>query len=278
MMIIGLLSVVLWGVVATGYDSMTHKTFAILSHSVVGNSESLAIYLSLLLPVGLAYRKKTRSKKWGHLASFACIGGFLLLLATGSRSALMALLIVGIIYVVVNWKNRSGAMRRPFVIVGFLVLALLAVATIVNKSFLPTFASSFQNVEQAMSNAFSSRTEVWSSGLTYILTNPFFGHGHVENVYNLYLQIGSFFGLPALVAFLALLFISFKGMGEETALQTGDQNLTNGLYWGMMALLFTSLGESTWGNSLAYMNWFVLFLIGFRNRELETSLEGLGRV
>lgn len=269
MMTIGLFGVALLAVLVTGYASMANETVAILPHSVFGGSESLAIYLSLLLPVGLAYRKSARQKAAVHMASVACIGGFVLLLSTRSRSALLALLTVGAVYVVVNWKHRPDAFRRPLAIVGFLIVAISAVVTIVHKSFAFNSEAGYKSVEQAMSHAFSSRMDVWSSGATYILNNPFCGYGYAKNVYNLYLQIGSSFGVPALVTFLVLLFISFKGTGEETAPQRSGQNIVNGLHWGMMALLLTSLGESTWGNSFAYMNWCVLFLIAFRQRALE---------
>ncbi len=269
MLIAGFCTVV-WGLLemllaAGGNLQFRHEPRALFS-----GSASLAIYLCIVIPVAVANRAAL-GRVFGWLAISVVLGGFLLLLATRSRIALLALLFSAGLYLLVALvRKRADAARLALWTLGFVLAALGAGSVVVYKTLdtsamqLRDLPGLLQDLNRLGETVLRSRLSAWSHGVDQVVSSPLVGNGAIDNVYNVYLQLAGSFGIVALLAFGLL--VSYCLWPRPTAgggTVTGQTD-ARGLLWSMVALLVVSLAESTLGNQLAYLVWTVLLLVGFR--------------
>lgn len=224
----------------------------------------LAGNLALILPIALAYGLFHWGKlqPWERLlVSLASVLMLVVIVITQSRGAWMATAAVFVFLPVLRW-------RRGWI---FLLLAIIASAALVIYIGLP------RSLEVAMSGAtatgLSGRLEIWSRAIYMIQDFPFTGIGMgsflqvIDNLYplllgspgsvfhahNLFLQIAVDLGLPALVAWLSILFISLilswqlfrAGIGEGDTLFA---SLGGGFLGSLLALMVHGFTDAvTWG-------------------------------
>jgi putative inorganic carbon (HCO3(-)) transporter len=257
---------------AAGLDPMPwgYKVFeSTRSFATFGNPILLAPYLSILLPIsiGFLFDAKTRLQKVAYAIASLLIGTCLI--TTMSRAAWIAVFIGIILQFVILAKSKRiniGKIILPIVIAvastGFLVIALTGVDTITSR------ASSIISLDQS----FANRLSMWDSAVRIVEDNPLFGCGPdaiaftypkyemmdmtliapnevQDNVHNIYLQLAATCGIPALLAFLAVIILLFIKTIRFLRVAGTDRLLTvspivSGLIGGITAYLiqgFTGL-------------------------------------
>jgi hypothetical protein len=264
--------VVIWGLLELLLADAGRLQFRHEPRSLFSGSASLAIYLLIVIPVAIAYRVTPGTRGGRVLATIVVVGGFLLLLATRSRIALIALLLSGGLYLIFSLVTIRGARTRLAAgVLGFVLAALAGLSMVVYKT-LETSALQVGDIPHLLGDLarladtlLRSRLAAWSHGMEQIISAPLVGNGAMVNVYNVYLQVAGAFGLPALIAFGLLLgYCLWPGRKRDGASGTG-QSAGDGLLWSMVALLWVGLAESTLGNQLAYLVWTVFLLVGLRH-------------
>ncbi len=228
-------------------------------HSIFRGSEALAIYLSMALPFIFYYKNHLPRNLWKILSRVDIILGILVLFATRSRTVIAALFAIVLFHFL--WLRR-----RRFSLSGLnnpLSLGVLVLSGSVLISTCPLVAgNSFSlNIPHGiLEKLFASRVDNWMAGLDLILRSPIWGNGPGDNVYNLYLQTGSQFGLPALLVFMVLIVLVLKRGFQNLKTEKKNSALLAATLMAILAVLITGFGESPWGNQFAYLNW--LFLLG----------------
>lgn len=189
------------------------------------NSNDYACHLIYLIPfviwAGMTARFKViRLGAWGAVAF-----GVLLVLRTGSRGALVALVAGGL-----YWLIR-GTMRQRVALLAAAPLAILGLLAFVPKSSLVrivSFSASDQAPEEAIESA-QMRRYLLQKSVEYTLDHPVFGvgmsqfsdfegerniyigtHGAWREAHNSYTQLSSECGIPALLLYLAAIAATFR--------------------------------------------------------------------
>ncbi len=269
--------IVAWGMAEILLASAGKLQFRHEPRAVFSGSATLAIYLLVVIPVAVVSRGIGGRIFW--LMALAVAGaGFVLLLATRSRIGLLALVVSGGVYLLVVLLQRQTNGGKLLGAVATLSLAVIAALAMVVYKTLDTtgieaqdIPALFQDWPQLSEGLLRSRLAAWSQGVELMLQSPLVGNGVIDNVYNVYLQLAGAFGIPALLAFVLLVFYCLKpAPGGETVYAFG-QTYAFGMLWSALALLLVSLAESTLGNQLAYLVWTVLLLTGFRHRLVNSS-------
>jgi hypothetical protein len=237
--------------------SLAHET-----HSLFSSSETLAIYLAVLIPIALFTPGLFRSGAWNFLTVFLGLAGFALLLTTGSRIGLLAVILTVALYLLFTLSTMQH--RRSWVLLLLIGIGVAGVATIAAKT-LRTSTGDVGNIVQFGQALLNARATAWTGGLALIAESALTGNGAVVNVYNTYLQIGASFGVVALALFLLLLLYCLTSINHSGGMAQARLSLVFGCYWGLISLLLVSLAQSTLGNQLAYVNWAIIFLVACRS-------------
>ncbi len=229
--------------------------------------------LAFLLPLALAllffgWRQLAKTEK--VLYGFAAVTMGLILLFTQSRGALTALTVAMLFLLLLRW--RWGW--------------LMAVATLGIIMF--ALSLGYQNLiidsrELATVRGWEGRQEIWSRALAIIQDFPFTGigmgnfdliastfypfflaaPGQTPHAHQLFLQIGVDLGIPGLVIWLSMLFITLlvswqlfqNGMRTDARWFAG---LGAGLLGSQLALLTHGLTDAVlWGTKPALLLWFI---------------------
>jgi O-antigen ligase len=182
-----------------------------IAFSSIANANDMAAHLLLVLPI-LAYHvfKAKQLMIWRVLGLGVLVTGIYLILGTGSRGALVSLLVMMLVFV---WKG--GWAQRLVVVMGF-PLVFLLLFPLLPQTTVDRLMSLFN--EQESSEAQGSREQrmnLLTRSITHTITHPVFGVGpgqfldydsmqSISNFkrgswqvsHNAYTQISSEMGLP----------------------------------------------------------------------------------
>jgi O-antigen ligase len=216
---------------------------------LVGNSELLAIHLTLLLPIALGLAvAPVRGGRWLRVSAWA--GGLLgaaALAVSFSRSGWVG-----------GWAGMSVAVllawwrwRRPAAVAVLLLLlagALLATAILAGWLPLPGVPEAYVGRLRSLGGdqLFGDRAREWQTGLDAIRHRLIFGHPAASNCYNLLLQLAARSGLLILLPFSMLLGCAFSRQFRALRASRGDP-LAAGLAGALVGMLVTGVGESSLG-------------------------------
>jgi len=206
-------------------DSGKYGERTALNFGTVSNSNDYAGHLVLILPfliwVGLTAKSRAlRLAAWGGVGY-----GVLLVLRTGSRGALLAL-IVGALY----WLLR-GTMRQRVALLAMGPVAVAAAVTFVPRSDLVrivSFSAADAGASQEALESSAARQYLLKQSILYTLKHPLFGvgmaqfsnfeggetkllgaHGYWHETHNTYTQVSSECGIPALALYAAAILSTF---------------------------------------------------------------------
>ena len=230
------------------YYVLSEGRWAYAPSALFRDSEPLAIYLCLVLPFVFACSREISLSSWRVLAYASVCLGFLVLASTRSRAGVLAIVAVALLYLLARARYRSAANKVAWVVLGGVFCVVAGFVVFVKTASYVSPGDSF------WSAALESRQANWAAGMEYLASAPLFGNGAVENVYNLYLQVGAYFGIPALVVFLIL-------VGRVLYTAVLDSPSTLGLALGIIGVLAVGMAESPCGNQFAYLNWLFLFTL-----------------
>lgn len=206
--------------------------------------------------------------RWGLRAIFALV--VLTLEFNGTLGAYLAL-VTGCV-VVIAWLALTG---RPWVGGVFALVAIIGgaeiVAGLVGGGLLADLVVLFQDV-QAVSGgapgaaaAGSGRWALWVSSLEQIAASPWFGHGvegiadalpgEIDRSHNEYLQYAAFFGIPALIAYVAAVLSVFARVVRRSP-------KIDPITACAATAAITYLASAFVGNTMYYTTPFLFLLLG----------------
>ena len=179
----------------------------------------------LLLPFSIStWKCVDRSEDAPRFKLFYLVSSFVLsifMLLTGSRTALIAILAVLLIYIFLGFQHSVIRNTVIIVLIGFLVYTLMS-------QFMPEklFDRLFSIQRYDLDTQSNSRTKIWESAFQYVLPSmPLWGFGignspvamysvagYYQGTHNTYLSILMEFGIFGIPAFLYLLFSMLKKM------------------------------------------------------------------
>lgn len=181
--------------------------------AISGHPNSLGAFLVILLPI-LFYMLKYEVEFWRRFALLSFIMCIPTVIFTFSRSAFFILLPFFFWFL---FKRKEVV--KPLGIFAIILTSLLLL-------ILPQYLERFRDLP---TDAGTGRIYLWQSGLKVILANPLFGIGFAKfgdyysiyavpntpffqsgKFHNMYIDIGALFGIPMLVAFLAIIFYTLK--------------------------------------------------------------------
>lgn len=196
----------------------------------VYDPNDLAALAALSVPFGLSLLF-SRGWSWRTLGLLTCALGTVLVLESGSRGGLIAL-VVGIIVTISGFRLRRGI----FISTAATAMMFIAAAT-VDNSIIARFSTIAAVQDDYNIQSRTGRLEIWKRGLTYMVERPLTGVGIVNfsvaegqrnqadgvvsawlNAHNLLVQIGAELGVPGLLLLLFLLIKSFSSASSAWSL------------------------------------------------------------
>src|ERR1700747_2075715 len=195
-----------------------------IQKGILENPNDLAINIAINFPLCMAFMFASKGGMRKLLWSFALICLLVGVAATYSRSGMIAMMITAIVCL---WE--FGVKGRRFMLVGVtMILGVLALGGLVaSPKYRARMASLIQRpdprslVEGSMEShgegSLEQRTALLKESVSLMLHHPIFGVGpgnfpavteQWRVVHNTYTEFGAEAGIPALVLFLALLFVS----------------------------------------------------------------------
>lgn len=234
------------GIYTSGVQSQARFTATTFGRNGLG---MVLVLVSLLAAGVVVHALRDRiDRRWavpvGFLAAAALFGA----MATGTRMSLIALIVgmVGAIVLNRTWHSRVGALQ----VAGAVLLAVLvvvgstfasaaggrSVSTVTDIGETIDTVSDFKDLSEY--SEVRTRSEFWSQAITIAKAHPLTGAGPyqwnilrygldakapelVANPHNTYVQIAAEFGLPALIAYLALL-VAVLVIVAATQLRSGS--------------------------------------------------------
>ena len=230
---------------------------------LVGDSEMVAIQLSFLLPVALAYaihgppgNYLLQIGKW-----LAVLIGCTTLLMTMSRSGWIGG-IVGLTIVAVDAWTRHRRSLKPWMLATTIIVLLATIVAAGTQQPLKQrsefLAARLRSLVSR--DLFSDRMPPWSSALSVLEKHPLFGDPQAPNSYSLFLGLASRSGWLALAFFLVAVFASVKDFFSP-AFDSACKPLALGLVGGVIGFLVTGIGESSLGTRMTPLFFTVLGLL-----------------
>ena len=203
-------------------ESISAEAYRITTSSASDANGSAA---RLLLPFSIStWKCVDRSEDAPRFKLFYLVSSFVLsifMLLTGSRTALIAILAVLLIYIFLGFQHSVIRNTVIIVLIGFLVYTLMS-------QFMPEklFDRLFSIQRYDLDTQSNSRTKIWESAFQYVLPSmPLWGFGignspvamysvagYYQGTHNTYLAILMEFGIFGIPAFLYLLFSMLKKM------------------------------------------------------------------
>jgi len=196
-----------------------------LDFGTVGNPNDYAGHLLLTLPFLLVMVYNSRSIVVRGLALAGICGGILFILRTGSRGALIALVVCSLYAFL-----RGGAVQR-IVLLCLAPLVIVAVFAFVPRATLQrvvSFSASEQDVSEEALQSSDARRYLLNKGLEYTAEFPLFGvgpgqfpsyegshnkvigdHGMWHQTHNVWVQVSSECGIPGAILFIGGFVSSF---------------------------------------------------------------------
>jgi O-Antigen ligase len=227
-----------------------------LAFGMVANANDFAGHLLLVLPF-LVWAALSCKSLMLRLAALAGLGyGAYLVLASGSRGALIALALDILFF--------TFAARRPYRLGLWLMVPLIAIAAItalpngvVNR--LVSFSSSQSGASEEALGSSEARQMLLRDGITSALRNPIFGIGpgqfttyegskdelrgtgaYWHDVHNSFVQAASECGIPALLLYVAAIWSSWnllKVVGQRTSRNPQLLGVTNAVFCIRLAII-----------------------------------------
>jgi len=241
-----------------------------IQKGILENPNDLAINIAINFPLCVAFMIAARgaAKKllWG--AGLAVMGWAVV--ATYSRSGLLAMVVTAMVCV---WEFGIKG-KRPYILMGTVVVALLAVGVVVvTPHYLARMQSIFGgNVEGSLDRgSFEARQQLLKESIVLTVTHPIFGvgpgnfaayTGEWRVAHNTYTELSAEAGIPALLLFLALLVLTSRKVRSVRELPgyAGSEEIrlwTSALWAALAAYLAGALFAST------EYNLFPYFMVGY---------------
>ena len=262
-----------WGKVKITLIPTAVYTFwpTVANDTVHPNTLASAFLLLLPLPAAWVFAHwHTRPASWWG-ASAALLLMALMFLLTQSRAGYIALAISFILLLwVAQWRKTAG----------LLTLALLLGTAILTFAPTPELSSLDTAVD---TGSWQFRLFVWNHTLRLLSDFPFTGVGmgafnlvserlypfpslDDKGTHNLYLAIAADMGLPALMAYLAILgntgWMAWRVSQRPSEKPSLPLPLTHGLAIGLLALHLHGLFDNTlWSTRLAFLPWLFIGLL-----------------
>lgn len=198
------------------------------------NSNDLALTITLALPFCLVFMLRSGSFPRQVIWALTMVMMAFALVRTGSRGGLIAMVLVGTVCL---WE--FGVKGRRFFLIFFAVLAgfgiLVLGGTVLRQRFEAMFNpnATFQGAAAAYASA-QGRQEVFWQSLAVTAKHPLFGvgpgdfqilSGSWHSSHDVYLQLSSEAGLPALILFLVIMQRAFLAVRRTRREATADPEL-----------------------------------------------------
>jgi hypothetical protein len=222
----------------------------------VSNPNDYAAHLILVLPF-LLWEVFCARSKVVRVLSLGFIGlGLLLMLKTGSRGGLVAIVVASLFYL---WR-ATGRQRLAMLLLGP-VVAIMLVSSIPQSTLrrILSFSASDDAVAEALDSSESRKYLFWKS-VEYTLEFPLFGvgpsqfadyegthnmiggttHGAWHAAHNTFTQISSECGIPALLFALGGVITSYRLMRKlhrEAQRRPDCEDIRDGAFCGMLAIV-----------------------------------------
>ena len=183
--------------------------------------------LKLIIPISLAVAAFLAARSWwGRLISFCALAiTVLALLLTMSRSALLSMLVLIIVFLV---RLRLYRRLMPVILLGSVLLAAMP-------------ASFFRRIQEAGETGGAGRLDLWKAGLEMFKHYPWVGtglgnfvivyqqyagyspkfHGFARNPHNTYLDVLVELGILGLVLFLIAIVTQVRDVSQSAKIQPG---------------------------------------------------------
>jgi O-antigen ligase len=195
-----------------------------IQQGILENPNDLAINIAINFPLCMAFMFASKGGMRKLLWSFALICLLVGVVATYSRSGMIAMMITAIVCL---WE--FGVKGRRFMLLGVtMILGVLALGGLVaSPKYRSRMASLFQrpgassfsegSMEAHGEGSLEQRTALLKESISLMLHHPIFGVGpgnfpaiteEWRVAHNTYTELGAEGGIPALGLFLALLFVS----------------------------------------------------------------------
>ena len=200
-----------------------------LAGTTLADPNDYAAHLIFVLPfVLLVALTPGRSVATRLLAGAVTLYGLLLVLSTGSRGGLIALILV---LLVCLWKLRP---RQKLAVAGIAGVLVIAATAVLPKDILVRLATTFQSQElrsgvSVADESKESRSRLLKQSIVFTLRHPLFGvgmgqfpnyegmtalkrgeRGYWHETHNSFTQVSSELGLPALLFYVAAIVATFR--------------------------------------------------------------------
>lgn len=220
----------------------------------MGNSNAVAQYLIMVIPVAIGIMLYSKNFKW--MIVWSCVIAILItcLILTFTKGAWLGLSGALLFFVALNARKKITVM----VLVG-VVAVLFITGLFANGRLTQIFR------EEDKDATFSGRVAMWQSSIKMIQVHPFLGSGlnnfyllfpkfqvskfnevlpnrRPMQVHNDYIQLAVEVGILGLAAFLWIL-VRYMKYGMSIIKSNRDKWLTSGLVCGIIALLIHSLTD-----------------------------------
>jgi O-antigen ligase len=183
------------------------------------DANDLALFLVCAVPFGLYLALRSSGLLRRAMAIAALLSFAAVIVRTGSRGGLLALITV-LVFIVMAWRFIELRWRALGVAVGIVVFVSSA-----NEGYWTIVSSVLNPSEDYNVTSVNGRMQVWQRGIGYMLRNPVFGvgvvgfasaEGHLSDVarntapgkgfkwsaaHNSFVQVGAELGIPGLLMF-----------------------------------------------------------------------------
>lgn len=180
--------------------------------SVFRNENYLGVLLFCLLYFNI-FSIKYHDGMMRLYFTFIMLSNFLLIFSTGSRSVMLAIMVILASWVVLKSFNHLYAKLFHVIMIGNLLFVGIYVG--IKNTFIGNFLNNL-SMSIFNKNLFSGRNEIWETVFQAILKQPFFGYGvgirapdvaaTESTAHNMYLQVLLEVGLIGLLLFILFLF------------------------------------------------------------------------
>ena len=221
-----------------GYDLIKLKAKQIRAESTLGNPDFAGSYVSILFPLSFIFffYAKSKSKLWGLGIATTIFYAFLI--ATGTRSAYVALLAFIPLMIYFIYDKLLMHKRRLVVIIIVFCLVTMLLGQINSSYSWRRFLSLFTEGkilmtgnQEEINKVGSNRMFIYKTAVPLLFKSPIFGSGPdtfqiiypqekyrefkgkmliLDKAHSEYLQIGLTLGIPALITYLWFLFSVLK--------------------------------------------------------------------
>ena len=275
--VIGLIS--LWQMLRDGITSMPSAT--------LNNSNYLAAYLVLLIPVTLAFFLKNKSYFLGTALALQSIA----LIATQTRGAYLGLLCSLFIFAFLYFKNKRVVIFAPILLIALYILIILTPARQYIQEKIPSSVR-FLNIE-SIYNTGGPRLEAWQAGWHAMLNKPILGYGPenffvafdefysgsqdhngslaiegslweswFDKAHNFIFDIGVTTGFLGLFAYIAIFSSAIWMLFRRLSVVSGQWSV---VYAGLIASFVGYLVQNLFGFDTTVPGIYLVFLLGYAN-------------